>query len=108
MNESRESMVDKMYLEPSPGVDCTNPCMLALARKLTSGAGSPAQDAVRLFTFVRDAVRYIPYAPFQTLSDYEGAAVLSGGSASAPRNRPCSSRSRGRRGFPPDSTTPTC
>lgn len=79
MTDLIEGGAERIYLEPSPGVDCTHPRMVALARELTSGAGSPTEGAVRLFAFVRDGVRYIPYAPFQTLSDYEGAAVLERG-----------------------------
>lgn len=67
------------YLTPSDGVDSENPSITALSQRLTAGAGSPREAAVRLFDFVRDTIRYIPYAPFMRIDDYLGAATLERG-----------------------------
>jgi transglutaminase-like putative cysteine protease len=63
-------------LGPTPGVDCRSETVRNLARSLAEGAASPKETAVRLFTWVRDTVRYIPYAPFVRLEDYHGEEVL--------------------------------
>lgn len=63
-------------LGPTPGVDCESQAVRSLARRLAEGAASPSETAARLFAYVRDTVRYIPYAPFGRLSDYHGAEVL--------------------------------
>ncbi len=63
-------------LGPTPGVDCESQTVRSLARRLAEGAASPSETAARLFAYVRDNVRYIPYAPFGSLSDYHGEEVL--------------------------------
>ncbi|MGC8763675.1 MAG: transglutaminase-like domain-containing protein [Acidobacteriota bacterium] len=65
-----------VYLGPTQGVDCQSETVRNLAQRLTGDAPSPAQAAARLFAYVRDSVRYIPYAPFASLSDYHGEEVL--------------------------------
>lgn len=63
-------------LGPTPGVDCRSDSVKDLARRLADGSPSPEDTAAQLFAYVRDAVRYIPYAPFSRLSDYHGEEVL--------------------------------
>jgi transglutaminase-like putative cysteine protease len=46
------------YLDPSNQVDSNHPDIVALARSLTDGATSPADQAVRLHDFVRDQVPF--------------------------------------------------
>lgn len=69
----------EICLGPTPGVDCRSKTVRDLAGSLAAGAPSPAQAAARLFAYVRDTVRYIPYAPFASLSDYHGEEVLKRG-----------------------------
>ncbi len=79
MDDASRTGGDALYLQPSPGVDCDDARIRSLAADLTAGARTPEERSARLFDFARDSVRYIPYAPFQTLRDYEGATVLDRG-----------------------------
>ncbi len=67
------------YLLPSSGVDSDSEGVLELAERLTRGAQGPAETAARLFAFVRDTIRYVPYAPFDSLPAYTGQATLERG-----------------------------
>ena len=66
-------------LGPTPGVDCHDPEIRTLAARLTEDARGGADAARRLFDFVRDEVRYIPFAPFMAIEDYHGRAALDRG-----------------------------
>ncbi|MEW5764008.1 MAG: transglutaminase-like domain-containing protein [Acidobacteriota bacterium] len=66
-------------LRPTPGVDCDEPEIKALAARVTDGARDAGEAAVRLFAFVRDGIRYIPFAPFLAIEDYHGRAALERG-----------------------------
>ena len=67
------------YLQPSPGVDSDSERVLELAGRLTRGSQDPAETATRLFAYVRDTIRYVPYAPFDSLPAYTGQATLERG-----------------------------
>ena len=67
------------YLAPSPGVECEDGGIRALAGEITRGKRSPREKAAALFLFARDQVRYVPYAPFEFIEDYLGPAVLERG-----------------------------
>lgn len=66
-------------LEPTPGVDCNEPEIRGLAARVADGARDAEEAAVRLFDFVRDEIRYIPFAPFSAIEDYHGTAALKRG-----------------------------
>lgn len=68
-----------VYLEPSGGVDSASPRIIELSSYLTRGAETPTRKASALFNFVRDTIRYIPYAPFDKLEHYEGEQTLDRG-----------------------------
>ena len=67
------------YLGPSAGVRCDSGKVRALSADLARGAHTVQEKAAALFAFVRDTVRYVPYAPFQRIEDYEAEATLDRG-----------------------------
>lgn len=69
----------ELFLEPAPGIQCDHPEVLALARKIVSGANNDREAAAKLFTWVRDSVRYSPYVPFDDLNDYLALSTLKRG-----------------------------
>jgi hypothetical protein len=69
----------EMFLEPAPGIQCDHPEVLALARKIVKGAANDREAAAKLFTWVRDTVRYNPYVPFDDLNDYLALNTLERG-----------------------------
>lgn len=71
--------VPDAYLLPCPGVDSQNPRVRSLAAEITRGMTGEAERASALFTWSRDTVRYIPYAPFAALEDYEPLRTLDRG-----------------------------
>lgn len=66
-------------LGPTPGVDCDEPEIRDLSGRLTDEARDETSAAARIFHFVRDEVRYIPFAPFMDLEDYHGREALKRG-----------------------------
>lgn len=68
-----------LFLEPAPGIQCDHPEVLELARKIIKGSANDRQAAARLFTWVRDTVRYSPYVPFDDLNDYLALSTLERG-----------------------------
>lgn len=69
----------ELFLEPAPGIQCDHPEVLALARQIVGGSANDLEAAAKLFTWVRDTVRYNPYVPFDELGDYLALATLERG-----------------------------
>lgn len=67
------------YLLPCPGVDSESPRIRDLARDISRDARGDSDRAAKLFAWVRDTVRYIPYAPFAAIEDYEPIRTLARG-----------------------------
>ncbi|MBN2232475.1 MAG: transglutaminase domain-containing protein [Deltaproteobacteria bacterium] len=61
--------------EPGIFIDSGHPAITAAARRLAGDATPPAA-AVRLFHFVRDAIRYNPYTFSEHPEDYRASAIL--------------------------------
>jgi len=69
----------EQFLEPAPGIQCEHPKVLELARGIIKGSANDRQAAAKLFTWVRDTVRYNPYVPFDDLNDYLALSTLERG-----------------------------
>ena len=69
----------RSFLAPTPRIDSDHPSIRLLAINLTEGATNVCENAVRLFRFVRDAVRYNPYAPLMDEADYVASTILERG-----------------------------
>lgn len=52
----------ELCLQPGPAVDADHPAVLALARRLIDPGDSDLHNAVTLYYWVRDQIRYNPYA----------------------------------------------
>jgi transglutaminase-like putative cysteine protease len=79
MNDAGRNEELMPYLAPSPGVECEDGGIRTLADELTRGKLSSREKAAALFLFARDQVRYVPYAPFESVEDYLGPMVLERG-----------------------------
>ena len=67
------------YLRPSPCIDSEAPAVRAFTARVTEGAASPRERAVRLFYAVRDEIRYDPYGTVLTEDGLRATSVLERG-----------------------------
>jgi len=73
-------MVDPIYLTPTAIIDCDHPQIRKLAVSLTNeSANDPVAQAVALYYWVRDKIRYDPYTPFYKDEHYRASCVLKNG-----------------------------
>lgn len=64
------------YLAPSYCVDSEQPDIVALARRLIEPGASNLENAVTLYYWVRDEIRYNPYSVSVEIEGYRASAVL--------------------------------
>ena len=64
------------YLAPSLCVDSDHQNIVALAEKLVEPGGSDLENAVTLYYWVRDEIRYNPYSVSNEIHDYRASATL--------------------------------
>jgi len=67
------------YLRPTACVDSTAPAVRAFTARVTEGAATDRERAVRLFYAVRDEIRYDPYGVVLTEEYLRATAVLARG-----------------------------
>lgn len=67
------------FLVPAPGVQCEHPEVRELARSIAKGSKNDVEAARRLFTYVRDNVRYSVNVPVASLDDYLALNTLARG-----------------------------
>jgi transglutaminase-like putative cysteine protease len=67
------------YLQPTPCVERDAPAVRAFTARVTAGAGSDRERAVRLFYAVRDEIRYDPYGVVLTEDFLRATAVIERG-----------------------------
>lgn len=63
-------------LAPAPGIVCAPREIFDLAREVVRGSARDVEAGVRLFTYVRETIRYNPYVPFWEIGHYEAPRVL--------------------------------
>ena len=57
----------EIYLTPGPCIDSDHPSIVALAERLTDSGASQRENAIALYYWVRDEIRYNPYGLGLTL-----------------------------------------
>jgi len=67
------------YLQPTACVESTAPAVLAFTTRVTDGATTARERAIRLFYAVRDEIRYDPYGLVLTHDSLRATAVLERG-----------------------------
>ena len=67
------------YLTPTKVIDCDNRFVIARATELTEGRHSTEEKAISLFYFVRDEIKFDPFAPGLELNDHIASAILERG-----------------------------
>ena len=68
-----------VYLAPGPCIDSDHPAIIELARRLVSDAVDQRQNAIALYYWVRDEIRYNPYGLGLTLEDQKASRTLAAG-----------------------------
>lgn len=68
-----------IYLKPTPIIDSDNPIIRDCAEKVSKDANGTVETAIKLYLFVRDAIRYDPYSPFYLPEHYRASYVLKRG-----------------------------
>lgn len=64
------------YLSPSFCIDSDHPTIVALTRKLADPAAANRENAITLYYWVRDEIRYNPYSVSGEIHDYRASATL--------------------------------
>jgi len=64
------------YLKPTPTIDCDARSIKEKARELTNGQAKITEQAKSLFYFVRDEIKYNPYAPRYLPEHYRASMIL--------------------------------
>lgn len=73
-------MTDLIYLHPTSIIDSDHQRVRELAVSLTNGsAKDPVDQAIVLYYWVRDKIRYDPYTPFYKDEHYRASNVLKNG-----------------------------
>ncbi len=70
---------DPRLLEATDVIESTHPRVQALTRHLIADAADPADRVARLFTHVRDEIRYFPFSRFDLREAYRATATLDRG-----------------------------
>ena len=73
------SPIEPEYLQTTPYIDFHHPAVMTFAREKTAGAGSPTEQAVRLYYAVRDGIRYNPYTINLSVEGLRASATLQAG-----------------------------
>ncbi len=73
-------MIDSIYLRPTAIIDSDHPQVQGLATSLIqSVANDPVDQAIALYYWVRDKIRYDPYTPFHKAEHYRASNVMKNG-----------------------------
>lgn len=69
----------RINLAPAEYVDSDHPAVQAFARDAVGDAATAMEKARRLYTAVRDGIRYNPYVDYGSLAIFRASAVLAAG-----------------------------
>ena len=69
----------RLYTDPAEYIDSDNEAVQAFAREHVAANASDREKASRLYTAVRDGVRYNPYVNMRTAETFRASAVLAAG-----------------------------
>ncbi len=69
----------RLYLAPAEYVDSDHADVRAFARDAAGSAAAPEERARRLYTAVRDGIRYNPYVDYGEPGTYRASSVLAAG-----------------------------
>jgi transglutaminase-like putative cysteine protease len=73
-------MIDSIYLDPTAIIDSDHPQIQELATSLIKGvANDPVGQAIALYYWVRDKIRYDPYTPFYRTEHYRASNIMKNG-----------------------------
>ncbi|GAB4255559.1 MAG: transglutaminase family protein [Deferrisomatales bacterium] len=71
--------MDPAYLAPTAIIDSDSEPIRAFVQEVAGGGADPVDRAVRLYSAVRDRIRYDPYSPFYRPEHYRASRVLESG-----------------------------
>ncbi|MCC8965012.1 transglutaminase domain-containing protein [Bradyrhizobium sp. Pear76] len=79
MTEQLPETISRLYTDPGDYVDSDHPAVEAFARAAVPAAASARDKASRLYTAVRDGIRYNPYVSMRSPESYRASSVLAAG-----------------------------
>ena len=79
MTEHLPDTISRLYTDPGEYVDSDHPAVEAFARAAVPANASAREIASRLYTAVRDGIRYNPYVSMRSPESYRASSVLAAG-----------------------------
>lgn len=79
MTEHLPDTISRLYTEPAEYIDSDHPAVAAFARAAAPGDAGARDIASRLYTAVRDGIRYNPYVSMQSAESFRASSVLAAG-----------------------------
>lgn len=79
MTEHLPETISRLYTDPGEYVDSDHPAVEAFARAAAPADAGARDIASRLYTAVRDGIRYNPYVSMRSPESYRASSVLAAG-----------------------------
>ena len=79
MTEHLPDTISRLYTDPGEYVDSDHPAVEAFARAAIPPGAGTREIASRLYTAVRDGIRYNPYVSMRSPESYRASSVLAAG-----------------------------
>lgn len=79
MTDTLPDTIGRLYIEPAEYIDSDHPAVAAFARAAVPPGASAREAAARLYTAVRDGIRYNPYVSMQSPESFRASSVLAAG-----------------------------
>lgn len=76
MTEHLSDTISRLYTEPAEYIDSDHPAVAAFARAAAPRDATARDIASRLYTAVRDGIRYNPYVSMQSAESFRASSVL--------------------------------
>ncbi|QOZ28993.1 transglutaminase family protein [Bradyrhizobium sp. CCBAU 51753] len=79
MTDMLPATISRLYTEPAEYIDSDHPAVEAFARAAVPSDAGPRDRAARLYTAVRDGIRYNPYVSMRRPESFRASSVLAAG-----------------------------
>jgi len=79
MTDTLPDTISRLYTDPADYVDSDHPAVVAFARAAAPAEASARDIASRLYTAVRDGIRYNPYVNMRSPESFRASSVLGAG-----------------------------
>jgi transglutaminase-like putative cysteine protease len=79
MTETLPDTIRRLYTDPAEYIDSDHPAVVAFAEAAAQGADCDRAKASRLYTAVRDGIRYNPYVNMRAAESFRASSVVAAG-----------------------------